>query len=727
MAFYNGRLSAVFFAALLCLSSPPPSGAQTPDASGAGTVGGAAEGAPAGASAVERAAAGPGRDATENASAAQGSEAGGSSVAPESGGTESAQAPEASRTSEGGEAPVVEAGKAPAPSGEATSAAAARPDAVKADETKADETAAGEKPGPETQAQEAPAQTNAVETKPAETQSTEKIGEAQSAETKSDDVKPAAAPAGAEKAAEQAVAPVSPQPAAPVQPTPAAAQQEPAAVPAQPIPAAAPAPAAPAPATVAPAAAETAPPAPDSAAPAAVPVSEPAEPADATLTIASWGGAVAQAQERALFRPFVKETGHRISAVRHDGGALKDLQALKSQGESGGVPWDVVNLSGERASKACEEGLLLKLDLAALFGEAAAPAIRDDFIPGAIQPCAIGGSVWSTVILFNKSTYPKGAPATAKDLFDVARFPGKRAFPRQARYVLELALMADGVETGKVYETLATEEGQARALARLGQIRSHIVWWEHGQEPARLLAAGKAAMAVAYSGQAFTAAAARRSSLGFIWDGQIYHVDFWAIPKVAKFPRAARQFIAFASTPERLAAQTKWFPYGPTRLSAADRIGKHAELDMEMARYTPTSRDNFKNALAFDGRWWEAQGVGASQRFDAWLKTSAAEASAAAPVVKEAPAAKKDEKGEDKKQSKRKSRSTERSAVQGRDTVAQAGGDNGRDHASEHDRRTARQRELAKAAAEADRYGDRRGGQSVKPRERRVTADDFID
>jgi putative spermidine/putrescine transport system substrate-binding protein len=489
----------------------------------------------------------------------------------------------------------------------------------KSEDLKAEEEKRDGSPAPAAQAAETPVKaqveqsiTGTTDTQPSENKPVEaKSAEQKPAESKAAAEKPAAKPT-------PVVAP-APSPSQPPAPVPASAPVEPPA----PAPIEKPA--------LTPVATSAPPPvAPTAPVPVVAPVVESEEPKDATLTVASWGGGYGQAQDRAILRPFAAETGRKVEVVSHGGAALKDLDNLRKQDASGKTAWDVINLSGGLASKACEEGLLRPLDLAAVFGEAGAEAARNDFIPGGIQPCAIGSTVWSTVILYNKSAYPKGAPATAQDLFDLARFPGKRALPRGGKYVLELALIADGVEPGKVYETLASEEGLTRALAKLGQIKTSITWWDQGRDSLKLLAGGKASMAMAFSGQAFTGAASRRDALGFIWDGQIYHFDLWAIPKNSRHPRTAREFINFASAPERLVAQTKWFPYGPARLSALAKVGKHAELDIDMAPYLPTSRDNFKNALAFDDQWWVAHGDAVNARMDSWLLPTAMDAAAAA-------------------------------------------------------------------------------------------------
>ncbi|HSB59087.1 MAG TPA: hypothetical protein VLD66_05735, partial [Methyloceanibacter sp.] len=50
------------------------------------------------------------------------------------------------------------------------------------------------------------------------------------------------------------------------------------------------------------------------------------KPSDATLSIATWGGAYGQSQEIAYFEPFTKKTGVKIKTETYDGtlAAIKD-------------------------------------------------------------------------------------------------------------------------------------------------------------------------------------------------------------------------------------------------------------------------------------------------------------------------------------------------------------------------------------------------------------------
>jgi putative spermidine/putrescine transport system substrate-binding protein len=594
----NGRFSAAFLFALLSLASPLAGHAQTPESAPKNEAVDAPPVSLTGTGAKPATSAKP--------PTADSAEASDHTAPPHEASPLDAASQEKPSEAQSG----VTGGTAePSGDGKTSQAKAAdeKPAAQKAEEEKPAEQKPAEPAAP---AQAAEPLNAAAQEKPSQAQSgvTGGTGEPSSdgntSQAKAADEKPAAQKAEEEKPAEQKPA----EPAAPAQ----AAEQPPAAAPAVKAPVG------------------------------------PEEPKDAALTVASPGGGYGEAQERAVFRSFTADTGHKIEVVSNKGGSLNVLDALKSQGTADGPIWDVLSLDGDLAAKACDEGLLQRLDPAAVFGETDAAAARDDFIPGAIQPCSIASTVWSAAILFNKTAFPKGAPATAQDLFDTAKFPGKRALPKDGKHVLELALIADGVELGKVYETLSTGEGLSRALSKLERLRNDVIWWEHGQEPLDLLASGKASMAMAFSGRAFMAAAGRPETLGFIWDGQIYHFDVWAVPRNSRYPRTAREFINYAAAPDRLAAQTRWFPYGPARLSALRKVGKHAELDLELAPYTPTAPDNFKNALAFNGQWWAQHGSSAGERLKGLLKTMSVQPPEAS-AAKEAgaqKAEKKDEKGE---------------------------------------------------------------------------------
>lgn len=334
-----------------------------------------------------------------------------------------------------------------------------------------------------------------------------------------------------------------------------------------------------------------------------------------TLSIATWGGAYGQSQEIAYFEPFAKETGTKIVTEIYDG----SLDAVRRMITEDGTPVDVVDVSQATLGALCSDGLLETIDASSL------GTTEGDFLDGALSSCGVASMAWSTAIAFDRRAFAKNPPADITALLDSKAFPGKRALPNGPRYTLELALLADGVSPGSVYSELATQAGADRAFAALDRIKDNILWWDEAQQPITWLLEKKAAMAAGYSGRIFRASVGQRQSLGVIWDGQIYDLDLWAIPKDAKNKDAARRFIAFATEPQRLAAQARLIAYGPMRKSALDLVGKHPVVNVDMKNFLPTAPDNFKSALRFDDSWWNQHGESLKKRFAAWRAGTVAE------------------------------------------------------------------------------------------------------
>lgn len=360
-----------------------------------------------------------------------------------------------------------------------------------------------------------------------------------------------------------------------------------------------------------------------------VPPEVPPRPEDITLTVATWQSAYNEAQKRAMLEPFREDTGYKLDVVAH-GADMAGLNAARVAGSG----WDLIELDALAAARGCTEGWLARLTPSELPDSVEGDPAEADYLPGALMPCAVASAAWSAVAVYHGRAEFETAPERIADLFDLPRFPGKRAFPKQASYLLEFALMADGVAPGRVYDVLATPAGQDRALAKLSSIRHAIVWWD---APAGALAAFPAGtpdsaedvvMGIAFNGRLFTGVVRARGALKALWDGQIYQFNYWAVPKSVPEPEAVRALLRYVSLPERQARLTQWFPYGPPRKSALPLVGRHAEIDLDMAGFVPTMPRNMQGALRFDPAWWETNGAALKRRFAAWLALPAPSAPA---------------------------------------------------------------------------------------------------
>ncbi|MDT0499489.1 MULTISPECIES: extracellular solute-binding protein [unclassified Halomonas] len=333
------------------------------------------------------------------------------------------------------------------------------------------------------------------------------------------------------------------------------------------------------------------------------------------LRVLSWGGAYERAQREALFTPFTEQTGIEIEVARYAGG-LDELRRAIAAGE---VPWDVIDMTRSEAMAACDEGLLQPLppDLAAPAPDGT-PAERD-FIPGAIGACALTHTLFATVVAYRPDAFPGRRPSRIADLFDQQRFPGPRALQHTPAVNLEWALLASGVPRQELYRLLSTPRGLSLALKRLDQLDT-IRWWEEGEAPVELLTHGQVVMASGYNGRFFNAMVQRGAPLEILWDGQVQEHETWVIPRHARHPRAARDFIRFATSTERLAALARRIPYGPARESAAFRVGRHPVSGVDMRLHIPTHPLNAEHAITKDEAWYARTLTRMNDYFAAWLE-----------------------------------------------------------------------------------------------------------
>jgi putative spermidine/putrescine transport system substrate-binding protein len=332
------------------------------------------------------------------------------------------------------------------------------------------------------------------------------------------------------------------------------------------------------------------------------------------ITVMSWGGAYSESQVEAYQKPFTAKTGIKVIALDADNPAVP----IKAMVEAGNVTVDVADVEYADGVRLCDEGLLEPIDPAILSPAPDGTPALDDFLPGAITECLVTTIVYSTAVAYD-TTKVTPAPTSIADFFDTAKYPGKRGMRKGAKVNLEMALMADGVPAAEVYDLLATDEGVARAFAKLDAIKKDVVWWEAGAQPPQLLADGEVVMSTAYNGRIFGAAVGEGKPFQIMWDGQVYEYEGYAIPKGAKNLQAAKDFIAFASDTQRLADQASWISYGPARKSSGALVGLYKDGKTQMGPHMPTAAENLTNALASSYEFWVDRDAELNEKFNAWL------------------------------------------------------------------------------------------------------------
>lgn len=338
-----------------------------------------------------------------------------------------------------------------------------------------------------------------------------------------------------------------------------------------------------------------------------------------SLTVANFGGANAKAQVEAFQKPFTQRHGDTVSAVEYTG----DLESIRTMVKDGKVQWDVAEVESTDLLAGCEAGLFEKIDRTQINNV-------NQLLPGSVHECGVGAFMWSTVMAYDPSRF-KDAPKGWADFWDVTKYPGKRGMRKGARYNLEFALMADGVKRADVYALLATEEGVERALRKLQALMPHIVWWESGSQPPKMLSSGEVVMSTAFNGRVAvanqTAGAAR---LEINWLDAIYEFDYWVVVKGTPNRDLAQKYINFAISEEAQLAFSKEISYGPTNYNAilkydakrsstrSSTMGHQSLVDLSMiSSDLPSAPGNSRKALPFNAAFWIKRGPAIEKRFSA--------------------------------------------------------------------------------------------------------------
>ncbi len=338
------------------------------------------------------------------------------------------------------------------------------------------------------------------------------------------------------------------------------------------------------------------------------------------MTIVSWGGAYSASQLNAYHKPYM-EMNPGVNIINDDSSA-EAVAKLRAMAEAGNTTWDVVDAVAADAIRLCDEGLAMEIDPDAMLAPApdGTPA-SEDFGGYLVSPCFIPNIVYSTTFGYRTDMVGDTPPRDVCAVFDLETYPGKRSLEKRPINNMEWALMCDGVAKADVYDVLATEEGQARAFAKLDTIKDQVVWWSAGADTPQLLADGEVVIGSTYNGRLFKLIEEDKQPVAMLWDGQVFDLDGWIIPANLSDERKKRalHYLNFATDTQRLADQAKYISYGPARMSSAPLVGKHATLGIDMAPHMPTDPNNMRNTLLYNYEFWADYRDDIDAKFQTWL------------------------------------------------------------------------------------------------------------
>lgn len=324
-----------------------------------------------------------------------------------------------------------------------------------------------------------------------------------------------------------------------------------------------------------------------------------AENAPVELHVASWGGDLQQALDESMIQPAAKMAGVRAHTESYSG----DYDHLAATIRNNTNQFDVVHVETVFMMQGAAEHLTVPIDWSVVD--------RNQFVPSATDTNGVGVLSWSLVLAWNENRLPKGVPPPSswQDFFDLARYPGPRCMRKTPESNLEIALLADGVPPGQVYQG-GLDTG--RALHKLDSIKKNITWWASGAELEQKLTAG-CSLAAAWNGRAQGLRTTNQAPIALTFDGAVTQYDWWVIPANSHHRAEAMKFLAALGAGVGSDKIAQRFGYGPVSKEALDK------LPADLRKTIPTAPENLSRGIVFDADWWFRNEKAVTNRWNDWL------------------------------------------------------------------------------------------------------------
>jgi putative spermidine/putrescine transport system substrate-binding protein len=314
------------------------------------------------------------------------------------------------------------------------------------------------------------------------------------------------------------------------------------------------------------------------------------------IVYATWGGSWEEAIRKAWFDPFTEQTGIEVVTVTGP-----DYGKLRAMVEAGNTEWDVAEVNPDFQTIGRRENLLETLSPNLIPAEDATdPKILDD--------TSVPQVSWALVLTYNTNAFPTGEhPKDWAEMWDVERFPGKRAFDSTVNNgTLEAALLADGVAADQLYPI-----DVPRALESLSRLRDHIIWYDTGAQQVQYWKDEQAVLGVGWDGRVIVAKE-EGAPIDIEYNQSFLTYTVMVIPKGAPNKALAEQFLAYSFTPEAQAAAAIAMPYGPLNKKAFDLIPP------ERAEVLSGGPQMEGKSILVDQQWWADNLEQVQEEFTAW-------------------------------------------------------------------------------------------------------------
>jgi putative spermidine/putrescine transport system substrate-binding protein len=317
------------------------------------------------------------------------------------------------------------------------------------------------------------------------------------------------------------------------------------------------------------------------------------------LTMVAYGGEWQESVKKALWEPIFEKLGY---VLQED--SLTGIAQVRLQVQSGAVVWDIVGTGIGECAAGEKEGLWEPIDYSV------AKNAMD--LPEKLRGKSwIGGTIWAGYVLaWNKDKYPENPPNSWADFWDVEKFPGTRAAYNSPRFMLEAALLADGVPKDEIYPI-----DMDRAFAKLRELKPHIdVWYTSFGQAVQLMKDNELDIVPNFDGRTIDVIK-DGGNWDFTWNDGVTNAGCNAIVKGTPNKEKAMLVMNELNDAAIQARLPQFFSYGPVNPKSYE----NGLIPDDIAKNLNSHPDNMKLQLILDPAWWGDNHAAAERRWSEFM------------------------------------------------------------------------------------------------------------
>ena len=312
------------------------------------------------------------------------------------------------------------------------------------------------------------------------------------------------------------------------------------------------------------------------------------------------GGAYSDMQKKFVYDPFTKETGIEVVIV------ASTMAKMLAMVKSGTTELDVGDAGLDGLITLEKAGALAPIDYASWKYTDA-----NDIPKEYRSPMQVGTNLYSTVLGYNKETYPTGKQPTSWEQFwDAKAFPGSRMLADMASGTpnLEFALIADGVPMDKLFPLDID-----RAFKSMSRVKPFVKkFWDTGALSAQMMADKDVVLGSIWNGR-LMAIAQKGAPLAIEWNQHMLQIQAYGIFKDGPNPKAAQLFLDYSMAPKPNSGPGFELNYGPINRKSFEL------MPAELIANLPGSPENMKRSFLQDVRWWDENRAKVNTIWSKWI------------------------------------------------------------------------------------------------------------